>query len=269
MALYNDVINDLQYYILDDNNIKKSLELKLDSSNNKINNKIYDKINNKINNKTEQTYINNKKDNKQTNENKFFFPKEKDSLFWCFYIIKNGDVNYELIYHKNDVLASQIKIEYVEKIRKEKQIVKTYKLDTISNIESNLANDKLLNIKTFLILCVIENINILYIHKNTYYELLTNDSDNIYIINCLDKGIGSGSYDKKYGFQLNTKDYANSIKSTLYKLDNIDKPLKAISYYKVEDLINICNKLVIETINKQNGKDKLKKDLYESIIQYF
>ena len=42
-----------------------------------------------------------------------------------------------------------------------------------------------------------------------------------------------------------------------------------MSYYKVEDLIKICNKLVIETINKQNGKEKIKKDLYEAIIQYF
>jgi hypothetical protein len=266
MTLYNDVINDLQYYILDDNNIKKAIEMKMDSSNTKINNRNQKNDNNY---KNEQTYRNDKNEKKQTNENKPFFPKEKDSLFWCFYIIKNGDAKYETIYHKNEVLASQIKIEYVEKLRKEKQTVKTYKLDTISNLESNLANDKLLNIKTFLTLCAIENINILYIQKNTYYELLTNDTDNIYIVNCLDKGIGSGSYDKKYGYQLNTKNYANNIKSSLYKLDNIDKPLKAMSYYKVEDLIKICNKLVIETINKQNGKEKLKKELYEAIIQYF
>jgi hypothetical protein len=255
MTLYNDVINDLQYYILDDNNIKKALEMNMDNTV-RIN-----KNHQTDNNKNEQTY------KKTTNENNFFFPKEKDGLFWCFYIIKNGDVKYDSIYHKNEVLASQIKIEYVEKIRKEKQTVKTYKFDTISNIESNLANDKILNIKTFLTLCAIENINILYTHNKTYYELLTNDTDNIYIVNCLDKG--SGSHYKKYGYQLQTKDYANNIKSTLYKVDNIDKPLKSLSYYKVEDLIKICNKLVIETINKQNGKEKLKKELYESIIQYF
>uniref|UniRef100_A0A6C0IE04 Uncharacterized protein n=1 Tax=viral metagenome TaxID=1070528 RepID=A0A6C0IE04_9ZZZZ len=255
MTLCNDVINDLQYYILDDNNIKKALEMNI---NNNVKNNIIQK-----NDKTDKI------DKKQTNENNFFFPKEKDTLFWCFYIIKNGDVKYDSIYHKNEVLASQIKIEYVEKIRKEKQTVKTYKFDTISNIESNLANDKILNIKTFLTLCAIENINILYTHNKTYYELLTNDTDNIFIVNSLDKGIGSGSFGKKYGYQLNTKDYANNIKSSLYKLDNIDKPLKAISYYKVEDLIKICNKLVIETINKQNGKEKLKKELYEAIIQYF
>ena len=48
-------------------------------------------------------------------------------------------------------------------IRKNKDIVKTYKFDTISSIESNLANDNNLNKKTFLTLCSIENINIIYV----------------------------------------------------------------------------------------------------------
>jgi len=42
-----------------------------------------------------------------------------------------------------------------------------------------------------------------------------------------------------------------------------------MSGYKSEELVNICTKLAIETINKENGKVKPKKDLYEAIIQYF
>jgi hypothetical protein len=45
--------------------------------------------------------------------------------------------------------------------------------------------------------------------------------------------------------------------------------MKAISGYTIADLISISNKLAIEIINKETGKNKTKNDLYESIIQYF
>ena len=94
-----------------------------------------------------------------------------------------------------------------------------------------------------------------------------NDNQDIYIVYCLDKI--KGSYEKRYGYKYALKDYADGLKTSLYQVENIDKPFKNISYYKVYDLIKICNKLEIETVNKENGKDKLKKDLYEAIIQYF
>jgi hypothetical protein len=147
-----------------------------------------------------------------------------------------------------------------------KDIVKTYKFDTITSIESNLVNDNNLNPKTFLTLCAIENINIIYVNKNTYYELLMNDSDVIYIVHELED---KSKYYKKYGFELATVDALNNIKNTLYKLDNIAKPIKAISSYKVQDLLDICNKLAIESINKETGKNKSKNDMYEAIIKYF
>jgi len=55
----------------------------------------------------------------------------------------------------------------------------------------------------------------------------------------------------------------------LYKLDSLNKPIKSLSSYKVSELLNIANKLAIEIINKQTGKNKTKNELYESIIQYF
>jgi hypothetical protein len=41
-----------------------------------------------------------------------------------------------------------------------------------------------------------------------------------------------------------------------------------LSYYKVKDLTDICEKLSINIINSQTGKNKTKNELYESIIQY-
>lgn len=195
-----------------------------------------------------------------------YFPNQQDSLYWCYYIIANGDTKYEMLQNKNFLLAKQMKIELVDKIRKNKDIVKMYKFDTLTGIESNLANDNNINSKTFCSLCAIDNINIIYISKNTYFELFMNDTDDVYIV----KEVPAQSkYTFKYGFELVHKEAANVITKNLYKIENINKPIKAESAYKVQDLIDICSKLGIEINNTETGKKKTKKELYESIIQYF
>lgn len=236
---YNHVFEHLQDYMLDEKNIKKSLE-----------NKIYS--NQTIKAKNEIKYT------KPTNT--ILIPREKDTLFWCFYIMQNSEINYDMIENKNIIIEKKIKIEYVEKIRKEKQIVKTYKFATLTHLENNLANENNLDIKTFLTLCAIENINILFVKNKTYYELLMNDSNQLHIIYLLQNN--------KYGYEKNPT-HSEQIRNTHYKLDNIDKPIKSISAYKISELLEICEKLVIDTINKETNKIKCKKDLYESIIQYF
>ena len=250
MIAYNDVLDELQDYILDENNIQKSLKMKIVRSENEKQLKI---------NKNKNININIIKP-------EFFIPNQQDTLFWCYYIIKNGDVSYETLNNKNSLVSNQLKIDLVSIIRKNKDIVKTYKFDTISSIESNLANDNLLNKKTFLTLCSIENINIIYVSKKTYFELRMNDTNVVYVIHELQN---QTNYCNKTGFEMATEEKINNIRETLYKLDNIDKPIKSMSAYKVEDLINIATKLAIEVTNKDNGKNKSKKDLYELIIQYF
>lgn len=253
MSLYNDVLSELQYYILNELNIDRILEIKI-------------KIVAKEKQHTKETAHTNGSLTKIKNQ--IFFPKEKDSLFWCFYILKNGDAKYEIMYNKNEIVARQIKIEYIEKIRKDKQTVKTYKFDSICNIENNLVNDKSLNIKTFLTLCAIENINVLIVNDKTYYELRMNDSVNvcvIYNLNNKDKQ----NYNTRYGFEINTVDGSNTIKSTLYKIDNVNKPINSVSSYKISELVEICNKLGIQTKNEETHKNKIKNELYESIIYYF
>jgi len=241
---YNKVLNELnelQDYMLNDTNIKQSLDTKIQKE------PVLKKINN-------EKFLQSK------NTHHIFFPKEKDSLFWCLYIMKNGDVKYELIDYRNFIIEKKIKIEYIEQIRKEKQLVKTYKFSSLINIENNLLNEETLDVKTFLSLCVIENLNVLFIKKKCYFELLMNDTSDLHIVYLLDN---------KYGYELTTRSDSDVKKSTLFKLDNIEKPIKSISSYKVQDLIDICIKLGAETTNNDTKKNKSKKDLYEAIIQYF
>jgi hypothetical protein len=41
-----------------------------------------------------------------------------------------------------------------------------------------------------------------------------------------------------------------------------------MSGYKLSELVQICEKLGIDIINKETNKSKGKKELYEAIIQY-
>ena len=54
-----------------------------------------------------------------------------------------------------------------------------------------------------------------------------------------------------------------------YKVDNIAKPIKSLSAYKTQELVDICNKLEIEILNDSKTKTKSTQVLYESIIKYF
>ena len=253
---YNDVVNKLQDYILDDANIKKALRQKIVRETRETRETIIAGKKSLVNQEQEKT----------KSIEQIFVPSEQDTLFWCYYIIVNGDTAYETLPNKNSLIAKQLKIDLVSLIRKSKEIVKTYKFDTITNIESNLANDASLNAKTFLTLSAIANINVIYISKKTYFESFMNDTELVYIIREQNQ---VSKYVKKYGYQLGTKEDIQSIRDTLYKLDKIDKHIKAMSAYKVEELVVICERLAIETINKETGKNKTKKDLYEAIVQYF
>jgi hypothetical protein len=239
-------------YILNDNNMSLYLKYKLINTPNKSISKFEDEFKNQP--------------KKQIIKQSIFFPKETDSLFWCYFIISSGESHYEMITNKNYLVAKQMKINYVDKIRKNKQVVKTYKFDTITNLESNLANDNNINIKTVMTLCAIDKINIIFINKNTYYELIMNDTERIYIIREMEN---QSKYSKKYGFEIADLNLVEEIKMTLYKIETLDKPIKALSYYKLQDLIDICNKLAIEIKCSDTGKNKTKNELYESVIQYF
>jgi len=245
---YNDVIKKLQDYMLDETNMKRMLEMKIESTTNNVGSSIKDK----------EKFCKNNTD--KTLKPTLFIPKEKDTLFWCLYVMKHGDVKYEMLEHKNILTEKKLKIEYVEKIRNEKQTVKTYKFATLTHIENNLANENQLDVKTFFTLCAVENLNIIFVKNKTYYELLMNDSSEVHTVHLLQN--------YKYGHEINPTS-VEQIKKTLYKLDNIDKPIKSMSGYKLSELTEICEKLAIDVINKDTNKGKGKKELYEAIIQYF
>jgi hypothetical protein len=236
-----ELINKLQYFSLDEQVIEKSLKMKMESQRKPFVAKEPFKIVKPI--------------------SKIYIPSEKDTLFWCFFIMKHGDTHYEMLDNKNIIVEKRNKIEYVEKIRKDKQLIKTYKFTTLTNLENNLANEDKVNIGTFLSLCAFENLNVLYIKNKTYYELLMNDEPTVFIVYQVQNN--------KYGIEQSVIANTTNIKNTLYKIDNVDKPIKPFSAYKLQDLIDIAIKLGFEITNTTSNKAKNKKELYEDIVKCF
>lgn len=192
----------------------------------------------------------------------FFIPKQKDTLFWSFYIMKNGLDKYKELDYINIVVEKQLKIEYIEKLRKEKQLIKTYKYASMTHIENQLLNEQKIDIKTFFTLCVLENLNIFYLNKKTYYELLMNDTTTYHVVKLNE----SGKYGHKIESDINN---INKYRTSLFQIENIEKPIKSLSAYKISELVEYCSKLDISIVNETTAKKKNKNELYESIIKYF
>jgi len=100
--IYQNFVKHVQDYMFNNTTVCKSLECRL------------------------QTQYNNKKIKQQSEKNEYinkniFIPTDKDSLFWCLYIIKNGLTNYMQLTNRNIIVEKKMKIEYVERLRKEQQ----------------------------------------------------------------------------------------------------------------------------------------------------
>jgi hypothetical protein len=254
---YNHVINELQDYMLTNELFKRT--------------NLYSNTNATFSKVPQLEVSNVQKCKTEKPKDKYNYPKQKDTLFWCFYIMMHGDVAYEMLQPINLIAEKKIKIEYIEKIRQNKILIKQHKYATLTHIENHLLNEPKIDIKTFFSLCVLENLNVFYIHKKTYFELLMNDDmNNIFILKNFDNTSSSSSIShQKYGFEPETYETIKNYKKELFHVENLEKPVKAISAYKLGDLIDFCNKLGLEVIHPVTQKPKKKQELYEALIQYF
>ena len=195
----------------------------------------------------------------ETNEfgNNLLKPKDKDSLFWGFIICKYGIVDYSLFPSRNLLTEKKLKIEYVERIKKEKTLFKPYKFITLTSLEEDLVSKETISLATLFALCILGHINIMYIKKRTFYELQMNDTSTLYLVQQLH------TQPLEYGFTvINTGDM-KEVREKYYLLDNLAKPLKAISSYKTEEISEIAKKLKLK-----DDKKETKKDLYDKIRVY-
>lgn len=194
---------------------------------------------------------------KKINKSIFFYPEEKysDTLYWCWIIHKYGMDEYLMngncIYQSEQTGKLSLITNYAQPNKKE--IKKIFKMK-YSDIESNCIYDSSINITVFTILMNYMNINVIYYDDHIYYENINEEYNELIIIN---------KNKDKYGLctNINELDIGNIKKSKLF-VDNIYKPLKPISNYKVNELKEICIKFKLN-IKKNETKFITKKEMYQ------
>jgi hypothetical protein len=249
---YNHVINDLQDYMLYGKLLVQSLKTR-----SKINNQKH-----KIMTTNEDSIEKEKEKNKLMKKEKerFFYPSQKDQLYWCFFIMKNGFTAYEYPDVSSFVNEKNDKIKCVTMLRENKQQLKGKKIKNIKeHVENELVNCSTITMKTFIALCVAANINVLYIQKRKCFEMIFDEDSPIHVVHDM--------LNDKYCYEPDaSKEQIEHYRKTMFKWESIEKPLKAVGSYTSDELIELSKQLGLETMKIGENKKKTKNELYEQIV---
>ena len=255
---------NLVFPISDLYNIKQLESFMLINSNNKdmyIDNTIKEIDNTNKTNTNLEKQEKNKKSNIKSND--FFCPREKDQLFWCFYISLYDIDIYRDNKSKVFTIEHDFKIHTVEKLRKIKDELKTHKI-RLNPIEDELVNSKKITTVSIPALCLLYKKNIVIVRSRIYYLFCYDQDNSEYNLNNYYTIFNTD--DQYYIDYELTNDKFKLIIDTYYRVDNLNKPLKSLSSYTLKELQDIATKLDICLVG-ENNKNKTKQILYENILE--
>lgn len=242
--MYTNILNSLKKFILIGDNMN------VDFYNDKFKNQPVIKY-----------YQNEKRINETREKNDIYVIRQKDSLFWSFYIMKNGLFTYEMnVLSQSFSTEKKEKFKYIELIRQNKELLKLHKIKNLSSLENELANEKIISIKTFIAMCIIENINIYLVNNRKLY---INILDETLPINIVFKNKNKPNY--CIDFQV-IEEKINNYKENYLIMETFEDNLKSINSYKVDELLDICRKL---NLTISSDKKITKKYLYELISKNY
>jgi hypothetical protein len=209
----------------------------------------------------------------QEKSTEMFFPKERDQLFWCYYILVNGHTAYEMLDTHRFTVEKAEKLKCVDLIRLHRKHLTAHKIRGIDAIENMLVHDHTIDPHAFIALCVASNLNVLFIHRRKVFEVLLDvdkmEPENVHVIHQYD------SPRKRYGHETCTtmvkiNNYLgratdNNTANYYVKAVSLANPLRAISSYKVGELRDMVIKLNL--LDTETAWKKTKPQMYEIIVQ--
>lgn len=194
-----------------------------------------------------------------------------DSLIWIAYIIIYGIEKLETI-ENHYTTSNTFKFELIEMMRKSKTILKANKLK-LTGIEETLVHKPFINLETLHAIIVCKGLSLCIVQDRKYYEIQGGtgaNGDDSFIIEKI-KG--------KYVLYMAPKEikiaYLNYIRTNYWLMESISAPIRPISAYKLQDLIDISVKLNLPVATITPGKfgsmgtekRKTKPELYEAICK--
>ena len=196
---------------------------------------------------------------------------KNDTLLWCAYIMIHGIEKFECV-ENHYTESNAFKFQMVDYIRARKTLLKPHKISA-SSVEESLVHKPYITLETFQGIAVCYNLSVCIIQDRKIFEVGRSDNDKNTFI--LEKIRGKfGVYLGMAGTAMKSALLAH-VRDTYWSMENISSPIRSISAYKVQDLIDICRKLEIPETKVVLGdfgsivsqKKKTKPELYEDIVR--
>ena len=182
-----------------------------------------------------------------------------DSLFWCLYVMKHGMFKYDQL--TNHFTAHQDgKRDEVMRLREGAKALKqsTGIKFTASAIETDIMS--IMTVRAFQVLNHLNSLNAVFMnpHNRVYAEFISDAVSNkpVYLIKRIDNKTTRLSMTQATDHEL------TSLRATHYRIENVQKPMKAVSAYTVAELTEMCHTLKIQLSPKIK-----KQELYDLIVK--
>jgi len=197
-----------------------------------------------------------------------------DSLLWS-YIMLYGVEKFEMV--DNEYTESnRFKFELIELLRQNKPILKANKLK-ISALEESLVHKPFITLETVHAVVVCKAWSIAIVQDRKYYDVICGGGGGggvegtTFIIEKI-----KGKYVLYDAPHVVVMKYITYIRENYWRMESISAPIRPLSAYKLQDLVDISTKLGLAVVSVIPGKfgsigtekRKTKPELYESICRY-
>ena len=192
---------------------------------------------------------------KERSKQRIFTPEQDDTLFWCLFIHRFGEKEYNIIgsKYKNHEIKEKMKI--VDYLIENKSALKSMKItkSATQEIMGKLMTNSFTDLQVVHGICAYYKLHVIVVSnsKKSYieYDYSENDvtDENDILVIYKSRSLLSNSRCKySIKFEVNTKDIINDF----VRFVSFDKPFNGISTYKLPDLEIIHEKLGLEIIKK-------------------
>lgn len=191
-----------------------------------------------------------------------------DSILWSLYIMLYGVEKYEMI-ENHYIESNRFKFELIEFLRDNKTILKANKVK-LSSTEDTLVHKPFITLETLHAVAICKSLSLYIIQDRKYYDV-SSGSGTPFIIEKI-----KGKYLLYMAPDPISMKYIAYVRTNYWRMESISAPIRPISAYKLQDLIDISEKLNLPVVNVFPGKfgsigtekRKTKPELYEGICRY-
>jgi hypothetical protein len=188
-------------------------------------------------------------------ENAFRPALNQDPLFWCLYVMMHGAFKYEQLPNRFTAEQDGKRDEIMMLRDRAKQLKQSTGLKfSASTIEGDIMSQRI-SLHAFQVLVHLNDLNAVFVnpHNRVYAEFISDAIKPVHVIE---------RTNKQMTMTQATEAQVTAIRATHYRIENLQKPMKAASAYTVAELTEVCHTLKIHMNHKMK-----KQELYDVVAK--